>query len=87
MAEQVPDASDGHVRWWKASQYLPVHGIVALARKHGRDTRGPGGFHGRENTQFVVDLAVMLSRVALLHVVQLLVFVNINQDVPANGFK
>ena len=46
IVEQVPDASDGYVRWWKASQYLPVHGIVALARKHGRDARGPGGFHG-----------------------------------------
>jgi hypothetical protein len=35
MVEQVSDTGDGHVSRWKASQHLPVHGIVALARKHG----------------------------------------------------
>ena len=55
MVEQVSDTGDGHVIWWKASQYLPVHGIVSLVRKHVRDARGPVGSHDRENTEFVVD--------------------------------
>ena len=55
MVEQVSDAGDGHVSRWKTGQYMPVQGIVALARKHGRGARSPGGFHDRENTEFVVD--------------------------------
>ena len=55
MVEQVSNAGDGHVGRWEASQYLSVHGIVALARKHVRDARGPVGFHDRENTELVVD--------------------------------
>ena len=44
MVELVSNAGDGHVRRWKTSLYMPVHGIVALAGKHGRDARGPDGF-------------------------------------------
>ena len=55
MVEQFFDAGNGHVRRWETGQYMPVQGIVPLARKHCRDARNPDGFHGGENSQFVVD--------------------------------
>lgn len=60
-------------------------GIVPLAGKDGRHPLAPGAFDGVQDAQLVVDQDVPPRGEARLHVIQLVLFVDVDQHVPFHG--
>ena len=59
---------------------------MSLPWKYGRQLVSEEAFHDSQNMQFVIDHDVVPSRVEHPHVIQHLLFVDIDQHSPFDGF-
>src|SRR5436305_7166551 len=84
---QISDAFDGHVRSGILGNDLRVQGIVTLADEDSCDSGAPDCLYRREDAQLVVDEHIMFGGMALLDILEFIFFVNVNQDLAANGFE
>ncbi len=55
---------------------------MTLTREHRGHASSPNCFHRREDPQLVVNHQIVVGGIALLHVVQLALLVDVNEDLP-----
>src|SRR5215470_15956739 len=60
--------------------------IMSLPSEHGRHSRPPYIFDLSQNAQLIVNHHVMVSRMALLDIIQLALLVDVDQDVAIHRF-
>src|SRR5512140_2143681 len=85
IAEQVIDPFDHNVRRWVGGQFLRIMGVVPLAREDSRHLRPPDALHRGQDAQLVIHQDVVRGRATFCDIVQLLLFVNIDQHAAVDG--
>src|SRR6188472_3502484 len=85
ILQQIADTSDLDIRWRKAGEDFGITGVVTLPNENSCYTRTPDFFHRGQDSQFVVHQNVMLSRIALLDIIELLLLVHVNQHASGDG--
>ena len=62
-------------------------GKLALPRQYSGNAVTPRALHCCENSRLVVDQYVMVSRIASLDIIEIMLFVDVNQDTTVNRFE
>lgn len=81
------DALNGEVRRRIIGNGFGIQRVMALAREDGGHAVAPDVFHRRQEAQFVVHHHVVFRRITLLHVVEFLFLVDVDERVAVHGFE
>src|SRR5437763_5553169 len=83
--QHVADSFDGHVGGRKRRQDFGIVRVVALPWEHGGYPVAPDLLHRVEDAELIVDHCIVPSREPRLDVVQLLLFMHVDQHVALDG--
>ncbi len=80
MVDQIADALDGHVRRRCYGSGFGGGGVVPLAHEHRRQLILQYCFHGRQQVRLVVDHDIVFGWIALLHMVEYALLVQVDHN-------
>lgn len=87
VIDQFADAFNGEVRRRIVGNGFGIQRVMALAREDGGKPVAPDVLHRRQEAQLVVHHHVVFRRITLLHVVEFLFLVNVDERVAVHGFE
>ena len=81
VIQKIADPLNAEIRRRILGNALQIQGIVTLAGEDGSDAPAPDVLDRRQDSDLVIDQDVMLGRVAMLYVVKLKFFMDIDENV------
>src|SRR5881628_1056323 len=86
IIHEFDDTLDGQVCRWTGCDDFWIQRVMSLARKNSSQSFPPCFFHRSQNVQLVIDHDVVTCRIALLHIIEHLLLVDVDQYTSFDGF-
>jgi len=87
VGKEIGDTFHSDIRRWIGRESCRIERKLSLPGKDRSYTASPGVLDGREDAQFIIDQHVVVSRISVRDIFECLLLVNIDENLPLDGFK